>query len=53
MSRLIKELKFFARQGGGSHKTCHDRIRIAGRLGALLLSLNIQCNEPQRMRNKL
>ncbi|WP_338884603.1 integrase domain-containing protein [Xenorhabdus sp. TH1] len=42
MSRLIKELKFFARQGGGSHKTCHDRTRIAGRLGALLLSLNIQ-----------
>nr|WP_262946950.1 phage integrase N-terminal domain-containing protein [Xenorhabdus indica] len=40
MSRLIKELKFFSWQGGGSHKTCHDRIRIAGRLGALLLSLN-------------
>ncbi|WP_416775950.1 phage integrase N-terminal domain-containing protein [Xenorhabdus budapestensis] len=52
MSRLIKELKFFARQGGGSHKTCHDRIRIAGRLGALLLSLNIQVKNPSHMKAK-
>ncbi|MCC8368205.1 integrase domain-containing protein [Xenorhabdus sp. PB61.4] len=52
MSRLIKELKFFARQGGGSHKTCHDRIRIAGRLGALLLSLNIQVKSLNNLKAK-
>ncbi|CDL86341.1 hypothetical protein XCR1_3040005 [Xenorhabdus cabanillasii JM26] len=52
MSRLIKELKFFARQGGGSHKTCHDRIRIAGRLGALLLSLNIQIKSLSHLKSK-
>ncbi|WP_426578589.1 integrase domain-containing protein [Xenorhabdus stockiae] len=52
MSRLMKELKFFARQGGGSHKTCHDRIRIAGRLGALLLSLNIQVKSLNNLKTK-
>ncbi|OTA18452.1 DNA-binding protein [Xenorhabdus vietnamensis] len=52
MSRLIKELKFFARKGGGSHKTCHDRIRIAGRLGALLLSLNIQVKSLSHLKAK-
>ncbi len=52
MSRLIKELKFFARQGGGSHKTCHDRIRIADRLGALLLSLNIQVKSLSHLKAK-
>ncbi|MDE9590713.1 phage integrase N-terminal domain-containing protein, partial [Xenorhabdus bovienii] len=52
MSRLIKELKLFARQGGGSHKTCHDRIRIAGRLGALLLSLNIQVKSLSHLKTK-
>ncbi|CDH34211.1 integrase domain-containing protein [Xenorhabdus bovienii] len=52
MSRLIKELKFFARQSGGSHKTCHDRIRIAGRLGALLLSLNIQVKSLSHLKTK-
>ncbi|KLU14763.1 MULTISPECIES: integrase domain-containing protein [Xenorhabdus] len=52
MSRLIKELKFFARQSGGSHKTCHDRIRIAGRLGALLLSLNIQVKSLNNLKAK-
>ncbi|PHM38163.1 DNA-binding protein [Xenorhabdus mauleonii] len=43
MSRLIKELKFFARQDGGSHKTCHDRIRIAGRLGLTLANRSYGC----------
>ncbi len=52
MSRLIKELKFFARKVGGSHKTCHDRIRIAGRLGALLLSLNIQVKSLSHLKAK-
>ncbi|WP_047686645.1 integrase domain-containing protein, partial [Xenorhabdus sp. NBAII XenSa04] len=52
MSRLIKELKFFARQGGGSHKTCHDRIQITGRLGALLLSLNIQVKSLGHLKTK-
>ncbi len=52
MSRLIKELKFFARKAGGSHKTCHDRIRIAGRLGALLLSLNIQVKSLSHLKAK-
>ncbi|WP_047683301.1 MULTISPECIES: integrase domain-containing protein [Xenorhabdus] len=57
MSRLMKELKFFARQGGGSHKTCNhktcnDRIRIAGRLGALLLSLNIQVKSLKHLKTK-
>ncbi|WP_084023063.1 phage integrase N-terminal domain-containing protein [Xenorhabdus hominickii] len=52
MSRLIKELKFFARKGGGGHKTCHNRIRIAGRLGALLLSLNIQVKSLKNLKAK-
>ncbi|MBE8597412.1 integrase domain-containing protein [Xenorhabdus sp. BG5] len=52
MSRLMKELKFFARQGGGSYKTCHDRIRIARRLGALLLSLNIQVKSLSHLKTK-
>ncbi|PHM25811.1 integrase domain-containing protein [Xenorhabdus budapestensis] len=52
MSRLIKELKFFARKSGGSHKTCHDRIRVAGRLGALLLSLNIQVKSLKNLKAK-
>ncbi|MBC8947168.1 integrase domain-containing protein [Xenorhabdus indica] len=52
MSRLIKELKFFARQCGGCHKTCHDRIRIAERLGALLLSLNIQVKNLGHLKTK-
>ncbi|WP_323865885.1 phage integrase N-terminal domain-containing protein [Xenorhabdus cabanillasii] len=40
------------RQGGGSHKTCHDRIRIAGRLGALLLNLNIQVKSLSHLKNQ-
>ncbi|WP_231571565.1 MULTISPECIES: phage integrase N-terminal domain-containing protein [Xenorhabdus] len=28
---MIEELKFSARQIGGSHKTYHDRIRNIGR----------------------
>ncbi|ETS32587.1 DNA-binding protein [Photorhabdus temperata] len=52
MSRLVREMQTFARQAGGSHKTCHDRIRIAGRLGEFLLRLNIQVKNLNHLKTK-
>ncbi|WP_031280574.1 integrase domain-containing protein [Photorhabdus temperata] len=52
MSRLVREMQTFARQAGGSHKTCHDRIRIAGRLGEFLLKLNIQVKSLNYLKTK-
>ncbi|TAJ02477.1 hypothetical protein EG334_19305 [Pectobacterium versatile] len=42
MSRLSREMQTLARQAGGSHKTVHDRLKIAERLASHLLALNIQ-----------
>lgn len=42
MSQTGKEMKQLAKQAGGSHKTVHDRIRIADRFSRHLLALNIQ-----------
>ncbi|UGA51791.1 MULTISPECIES: integrase domain-containing protein [Dickeya] len=52
MSRLSREMQTLARQAGGSHKTVHDRLKIAGRLASHLLSLNIQIRTVQHLKAK-
>ncbi|EFB7642814.1 DNA-binding protein [Escherichia coli] len=42
MGMLEKEMKNLARQAGGSHKTVHDRIAMAGRFCERLMEQNIQ-----------
>jgi integrase len=42
MSQTGREMKQLAKQVGGSHKTVHDRIRIADQFSRHLLALNIQ-----------
>lgn len=52
MSRLSREMQTLARQAGGSHKTVHDRQKIAERLASHLLSLNIQIRTVQHLKAK-
>ncbi|MEC5318738.1 integrase domain-containing protein [Brenneria populi subsp. brevivirga] len=52
MSRLSREMQTLARQAGGSHKTVHDRLKIAERLAGHLLSLNIQIRTVQHLKAK-
>ncbi|MFP1774152.1 integrase domain-containing protein [Lonsdalea quercina] len=52
MSRLSWEMQTLARQAGGSHKTVHDRLKIAERLASHLLSLNIQIRAVQYLKAK-
>ncbi|MBJ7222057.1 MULTISPECIES: integrase domain-containing protein [unclassified Brenneria] len=52
MSRLSREMQTLARQAGGSHKTVHDRLKIAERLASHLLSLNIQTRTVQHLKAK-
>ncbi|MDX5630245.1 MULTISPECIES: integrase domain-containing protein [unclassified Brenneria] len=52
MSRLNREIQTLARQAGGSHKTVHDRLKIAERLASHLLSLNIQIRTVQHLKAK-
>ncbi|AXW87009.1 DNA-binding protein [Lonsdalea britannica] len=52
MSRLSLEMQTLARQAGGSHKTVHDRLKIAERLASHLLSLNIQIRTVQHLKAK-
>jgi hypothetical protein len=52
MSRLGREMQTLARQAGGSHKTVHDRLKIAERLASHLLSLNIQIRTIQHLKAK-
>ncbi|MFP1796148.1 integrase domain-containing protein [Lonsdalea quercina] len=52
MSRLSWEMQTLARQAGGSHKTVHDRLKIAERLASHLLSLNIQVRTVQHLKAK-
>ncbi|WP_048636101.1 integrase domain-containing protein [Brenneria goodwinii] len=52
MSRLSREMQTLARQAGGSHKTVHDRLKIAEWLASNLLSLNIQIRTVQHLKAK-
>ncbi|PWD65972.1 integrase domain-containing protein [Pectobacterium parmentieri] len=52
MSRLSREMQTLARQAGGSHKTVHDRLKIAERLASHLLVLNIQIRSMQHLKAK-
>ncbi|MEQ9942794.1 integrase domain-containing protein [Pectobacterium aroidearum] len=52
MSRLSWEMQTLARQAGGSHKTVHDRLKIAERLASHLLALNIQIRSMQHLKAK-
>jgi len=52
MSRLNREMQTLARQAGGSHKSVHDRLKIAERLAGHLLSLNIQIRTVQHLKAK-
>ncbi|PHM45530.1 integrase domain-containing protein [Xenorhabdus miraniensis] len=45
-------MALFSTEKGGVHHISHDRIRIAGRLGALLLSLNIQVKSLKNLKAK-
>lgn len=45
-------MQTLARQAGGSHKTVHDRLKIAERLAGHLLSLNIQIRTVQHLKTK-
>lgn len=51
MSALGREMQKLARQGGGSHKTVHDRLRITERLGKHLLALNIQVRAVKHLKS--
>ncbi len=51
MSALGREMQKLARQGGGSHKTIHDRLRITERLGKHLLALNIQVRAVKHLKS--
>ncbi|MBP2167953.1 integrase [Erwinia toletana] len=50
MSQIGKEMKALAKRAGGSHKTMHDRIRIADRLSRHLLALNIQVRDVRHLK---
>jgi hypothetical protein len=50
MSQIEREMKGLAKQAGGSHKTVHDRIRIAERFSRHLLTLNIQVRDIRHLK---
>ncbi|UCZ76781.1 integrase domain-containing protein [Dickeya zeae] len=50
MTKLSREMKTWAKQAGGSHKTVHDRLRIVERLCRHLLTLNIQVRSVQHVK---
>ncbi|MEM6160668.1 integrase domain-containing protein [Erwinia sp. P6884] len=52
MSRTGREMKQLSKQAGGSHKTVHDRIRIADRFCNHLLALNIQIRSVQYLKTR-
>lgn len=51
MPRLTQRMEKLALLAGGSFKTIHDRIRIAGRLSQHLHRLNIQIKELQHLKS--
>ncbi|MGK4333560.1 integrase domain-containing protein [Lonsdalea quercina] len=51
MSFLEQEMKTLARQAGGSHKTVHDRIRLAQRFcGRLVVAQNVQIRRVEQLK---
>ncbi|RLM24714.1 DNA-binding protein [Brenneria alni] len=50
MSLLEQEMKTLARQAGGSHKTVHDRIRLAQRFCERLLGQNVQIRRVEQLK---
>lgn len=51
MSKLTKRMEKLALLAGGSFKTVHDRLRIAGRLSQHLHKLNIQIQDLQYLKS--
>ncbi|EBS7635970.1 DNA-binding protein [Salmonella enterica] len=52
MGMLEREMKNLARQAGGSHKTVHDRIAMAGRFCKRLAELNIQIRYVRHLKSR-
>ena len=52
MGMLEREMKNLARQAGGSHKTVHDRIAMAGRFCDRLMALNVQIRYVHHLKAK-
>lgn len=52
MGMLEREMKNLARQAGGSHKTVHDRIAMAGRFCKRLMELNIQIRYVRHLKSR-
>ncbi|EHW4936450.1 integrase domain-containing protein [Escherichia coli] len=52
MGMLEREMKNLAQQAGGSHKTVHDRIAMAGRFCEQLMELNIQIRYVHHLKAK-
>ena len=52
MKSLTKELKQYARAAGGSYKTVHDRMAMAGRLAQTLGQMNIQIRTVAHLKAK-
>ncbi|MCG8709802.1 integrase domain-containing protein [Brenneria sp. 4F2] len=51
MSLLEQQMKTLARQAGGSHKTVHDRIRLAQRFcGRLVVAQNVQIRRVEQLK---
>ncbi|KAA9003308.1 DNA-binding protein [Affinibrenneria salicis] len=51
MSFLEQQMKTLARQAGGSHKTVHDRIRLAQRFcGRLVVAQNVQIRRVEQLK---
>lgn len=51
MSKLTKRMEKLALLAGGSFKTVHDPLRIAGRLSQHLHKLNIQIQDLQHLKS--
>ncbi|CAM3618386.1 integrase domain-containing protein [Rouxiella silvae] len=52
MGQFMKEAKTLAKMAGGSHKTVHDRIKMAERFSQYLQKLNIQVRDIQHLKAK-
>ncbi|WP_332838524.1 phage integrase N-terminal domain-containing protein, partial [Klebsiella pneumoniae] len=50
MSRLALDMKKLAHRAGGSHKTVHDRERMAQRFARHLLTQNIQVTSTSQLK---
>lgn len=52
MSKLSKDMVTLARQSGGSFKTVADRMKMADRIAAQLLAMNIQIRQARNIKPK-